>query len=69
VYAFQYDAFIQRFVTSLLDISKLSRATQDKLLEVKLEEILFIFDRNKWIDFLNLYYRMGTTINKNLFIQ
>jgi hypothetical protein len=26
---FRYDAFIQRFVTSLLDISKLSQSTQE----------------------------------------
>lgn len=40
VYSFGYDEFTQRFVNSLLDISKLSRDTQRKLLEVKLEEIM-----------------------------
>jgi AraC-like DNA-binding protein len=40
VYSFKYDAFIQRFVSSLLDISKLSKNIQEKLLEVKLEEII-----------------------------
>lgn len=40
VYAFYYDDFIKRIVKSLLDISKFSKVTQQKLLEVKLEEIL-----------------------------
>lgn len=40
VYSFEYDEFIQRFVNSLLDISKLSKKTQNKLLEVKFEEIM-----------------------------
>lgn len=41
VYAFKYDEFIKRFVHSLLDISKLSRQIQKKMLEVKFEEIMF----------------------------
>jgi AraC-like DNA-binding protein len=40
VYSFTYDTFIQRFVSSLLDISKLPASTQEQLLEVKLEEII-----------------------------
>ena len=40
VYSFAYDTFIQRFVDSLLDISKLSTSIQEKLLDVKLEEII-----------------------------
>lgn len=40
VYSFGYDEFIQRFVNSLLDISKLSKDIQKKLLEVKFEEIM-----------------------------
>ncbi|MCL9807518.1 AraC family transcriptional regulator [Flavobacterium amniphilum] len=40
VHSFRYDEFIQRFVSSLLDIAKLSKVTQKKLIEVKLEEIL-----------------------------
>ncbi len=46
IYSFQYDEFIRRFVTSLLDISKLSENTQKKLLEVKFEEImLYLMDQ------------------------
>lgn len=60
VYAFQYDAFIQRFVTSLLDISKLSRATQEKLLEVKLEEILLYLTEINGFDFLNSLLSNGS---------
>jgi hypothetical protein len=38
---FQYDAFIQRFVTSLLDISK-SRASR-KLLEIEARRNPFLY--------------------------
>ena len=37
VYAFEYDAFVERFVDSLIDLSKLSVTIQEKILEVKLE--------------------------------
>jgi AraC-like DNA-binding protein len=75
LYAFQYDAFIQRFVTSLLDISKLSRATQEKLLEVKLEEILLYLTEINGFDFLNSLLSNGNnnkqkiiyTVESNLF--
>ena len=40
VYSFKYDEFIQRFVNSLLDISKLSNNIQKRMLEVKFEEII-----------------------------
>ena len=66
VYAFQYDAFIQRFVTSLLDISKLSRATQDKLLEVKLEEILLYLTEMNGFDFLNSLLSNGNNNKQKL---
>jgi len=40
VYSFEYDVFIKRFVDSLVDISKLSRTVQKRLIEVKFEEIM-----------------------------
>ena len=40
VYALEYDAFIKRFVDSLIDVSKLSKAAQKQLIEVKFEEIM-----------------------------
>ena len=40
VYAFSYDTFIHGYVHSLINISKLSKSIQHRLLEVKLEEIL-----------------------------
>jgi AraC-like DNA-binding protein len=40
VYSFKYDLFIERFVSSLVDISKLSKNIQDKLLDIKVEEII-----------------------------
>ncbi|WP_108868339.1 helix-turn-helix domain-containing protein [Aquimarina aquimarini] len=52
IFAFEFDQFIERFVDSLYDISKLSRTTQKKILEVKLEEILLYLIETKGIDFL-----------------
>ena len=47
VQSFQYDEFIRRFTTSLLDVSKLSQSTREKLLEVKFEEImLYLMDKH-----------------------
>jgi len=40
VYSFEYDKFIKRFVDSLIDISKLSKTIQKKIIEVKFEEIM-----------------------------
>lgn len=40
VYSFKYDKFIKRFVDSLIDISKLSKTVQKKIIEVKFEEIM-----------------------------
>ena len=40
VYSFDYDEFIKRFVASLIDISKLSKTVQKKIIEVKFEEIM-----------------------------
>lgn len=40
VYSFNYDKFIKRFVDSLIDISKLSKTVQKKIIEVKFEEIM-----------------------------
>lgn len=43
VYSFDYDEFIMRFVDSLIDISKLSKTVQQKIIEVKFEEIMLYF--------------------------
>lgn len=40
VYSFDYDTFIKRFVDSLIAISKLSKPVQQKIIEVKFEEIM-----------------------------
>lgn len=53
VYSFGYDEFIQRFVNSLLDISKLAKDIQKKLLEVKLEEIMLYLKAVYGTDFLH----------------
>lgn len=52
VYSFEYNEFIKRFVNSLLDISKLSKDTQKKLLEVKFEEIMLYLIAIYGTDFL-----------------
>jgi AraC-like DNA-binding protein len=52
VYSFSYDEFIQRFVKSLLDISKLSKNIQKKLLEVKFEEIMLYLTEINGTEFL-----------------
>lgn len=53
VYAFKYDEFIRRFTTSLLDILKLSKQTQKKLLLVKFEEIMIYLTDRYGTDFLH----------------
>lgn len=52
VYSFAYDGYIHRFVHSLLSISQLSNTIQDKLLSVKLEEILLYLTEIYGHDFL-----------------
>jgi AraC family transcriptional regulator, exoenzyme S synthesis regulatory protein ExsA len=52
VYSFTYDGYIHRFVHSLLSIPQLSSTTQDKLLSVKLEEILLYLCEIYGHDFL-----------------
>ncbi|WP_299245495.1 AraC family transcriptional regulator [uncultured Aquimarina sp.] len=67
-YSFNYDSFIKRFVDSLLDITKLSKATQENILNTKFEEImLYLVDLNG-LDFL--YSLINHSDNQNQkFIQ
>lgn len=51
-YLFEYDSFISRFVQSLLDISKLSKSLQEKILKTKFEEIMLYLIELKGVDFL-----------------
>lgn len=51
-YSFDYDAFIKRFVESLLDISNLSKSIQGNILDVKFEEIMLYLMEFKGVDFL-----------------
>ncbi|OMQ07871.1 AraC family transcriptional regulator [[Flexibacter] sp. ATCC 35103] len=53
VYAFEYDAFLERFVDSLVDISKLSEDFQKKILEVKFEEIMLYLTAKYGTEFLH----------------
>ena len=62
VYSFEYDKFIKRFVDSLIDISKLSKTVQKKIIEVKIEEImLYLIDLHG----TNILYSL-TSNNDNL---
>lgn len=58
VYSFDYNEFIKRYVYSLLDISKLSKSIQKKLLDVKFEEIMLYLSATYGTDFL---YSLITT--------
>lgn len=62
VYSFEYDDFIQRFVNSLLDISKLSKDIKNKLLEVKFEEIILYLMEIHGTNFL---YSLTANSNDN----
>ncbi len=52
MYSFNYDAFIKRFVHSLLDVFKLSKEIQAKILKVKFEEIMLYLFEFKGSDFI-----------------
>ncbi len=52
-YSFCYDTFIDRFAQSLLDISRLSGAFQEKILRSKFEEIMLYLIELKGMDFLH----------------
>lgn len=67
-YSFKYDSFIRAFTQSLLDISKLSKSIQVKILKTKLEEIMLYLIDLKGIDFL--YSLINNIVNQNQkFIQ
>lgn len=67
-YSFDYDAFIKRFVASLLDISKLSASAQEKLLHTKFEEIMLYLIEFNGVSFL--YSLINHTDNQSQhFIQ
>lgn len=75
IYSFDYDGFIQLFVKSLLDIVKLSKEIQKKLLEVKFEEIMLYLTEVNGKEFLysliensdNTTQRFIRTIENNQF--
>jgi AraC-like DNA-binding protein len=72
-YSFSYDVFIKRFVESLLDISKLSKKIQSRILETKFEEIMLYLVEFKGVEFLyslisnsnNEYQKFIQTIESN----
>ncbi|MEP5338819.1 MAG: AraC family transcriptional regulator [Algibacter sp.] len=67
-YSFNYDAFIKRFVNSLLDISKLSKSAQKNILDTKFDEIMLYLIEFEGVDFL--YSLINTSDNQNQkFIQ
>ncbi len=52
-YSFNYDLFINKFVDSLIDISKLSSSFQKNILNAKFEEIMLYLIEFKGVDFLH----------------
>ncbi|WP_442267413.1 helix-turn-helix domain-containing protein [Tenacibaculum sp. ZS6-P6] len=64
VYSFKYDDFIRSFVKNLEDISKLSNPVKNKLLQLKLEEILVYLTEIYGTDFL-----FSLTINSDNITQ
>ena len=72
-YSFSYDVLIKRFVESLLDISKLSKKIQSRILETKFEEIMLYLVEFKGVEFLyslisnsnNEYQKFIQTIESN----
>tara|TARA_R110000787_G_scaffold59922_14_gene135945 strand:- start:10546 stop:10998 length:453 start_codon:yes stop_codon:yes gene_type:complete len=51
-YSFDYDSFIKIFVTSILNISKLSKSIQKNILDVKFDEIIPYLIELKGLDFI-----------------
>ena len=68
VYSFKYDEFIKRFVNSLLDISKLSKNIQKRILEVKFEEIILYLTEIYGTEFLQSLLKKSNK-NSQKFIQ
>lgn len=63
-YAFKYDVFIKRFVDSLIDITKLPEHTQQKLLPLKLEEIILYLADKYGTSFLQAISTKTNNINQ-----
>lgn len=59
IHSFSYDEFIRGFVKSLVHISTLPKKTQNKLLEVKLEEIMLYLVARYGDDFLQDLLQKG----------
>ncbi|MDC6367020.1 MULTISPECIES: helix-turn-helix domain-containing protein [Flavobacteriaceae] len=53
VHSFGFDEFIQRFVSSLSDINRLSKNVKEKLLELKFEEIMLYLTELYGTEFLH----------------
>ena len=53
VYSFQYDNFIKSYLQSIIEISKLPKTKQKKMLLIKLEEILMYLVENNGSGFLH----------------
>jgi AraC-like DNA-binding protein len=51
-YSFNYDSFIKIFVTSILNISQLSKAIQKNILDAKFDEIMLYLIERKGVNFL-----------------
>ncbi len=72
-YSFDYDAFIEGFIKSILNISKLSKSIQKNILDAKFDEIMLYLIEINGVDFLyslisnsdNKHQKFIKTIEKN----
>lgn len=65
VYSFDYDEFIKRFTESLIDISKLSKPLQNKLIAVKFEEIMLYLIELHGTDILHSFTKHNDNASQN----
>lgn len=64
IHAFPYDDFILRYVTSLLDVDKLSKEVQPQLLAVKFDEIMWYLVEIYGTDLLYSLLQNNNSIQK-----
>ena len=52
MYSFDYDLYVKGFTKSILNISKLSKSTQQNILDAKFEEIMLYLIATKGVNFI-----------------
>lgn len=67
VWPLHYDAFLSKFVESLLDLSRASTRVQEKLLRVKLEELILYLAATQGSGFLSLFQNPSDDKTRHFF--